>query len=942
MALTQANTAPSALERDAEMAAVSTAMDSVDHGRGQAMAITGPAGIGKTVLLELAAGEMAARGWRLLRARGDELERDFQFGAALQLFEPVVTDLPDHDRQRLFGGAAGLARPLFDGSRVLPKPDQFHPLAHGLHWLAANLAVESPIALLVDDLHWVDRVSLRCLHYLVARVADLSILVAVTVRSGQSDTPPEVERLLARPTTVSIRPRPLSPEAVAGIVGRRLGHDNQALSVACHQLSGGNPLLLTEVLASLDEAGATGLPGALSDLVSSNGTETVVQTVRHRLRSATDEARRLVDAISVMADGVDLRVVAELAGCTPSEARSAAADLSVIAVLEPGLPLRFTHPLVRQAVADDLGNDTRDRLHRAAATLLELEGSPVELVAPHLVLTRPADSSSTARILLEAARSARRAGAFPAAVRYAERGLIEPPAAPERPALLLELARADIGLGGAAWSGHLESARQAAGDGSATHRRFELAIARTLIETGRNREAAVLLAEAMDQPDLGEEARMTMLAEYSVATTIDVGSRAAGLVSARELMVDDRSLGHTRAERAVLSIVAYQRCLTDGTAKEAIDLARRSVDPERLEPNEILGRSAHSATLAFLFADALADADELASRVIQAARRRGHLVAFLGASVLRCAVALRRGDVGGAIADGEAALADADEVAWSTRPSLHANLSVAYLEADDLARARAVLPLPPGPRWEDGASYSNWLFIRGLVSAGSGDYAAALDDVLECGRRHAVIGAVNPAVIPWRAAAVELLIRRGDRAEARRINDDDLDLARQFGAVPTISMALRTGAELYPPAAAIERLVEALDLLDGADRDLERSRVLLALGMRHRRSGSLLLARRQLREALDAAETCGAVRVATRARAELRAAGGRVRRVALTGAAALTPAEQRVAEVVVAGATNREAAQALFVSLKAVEFHLSSVYRKLGITRRSELAAALR
>ena len=142
-------------------------------------------------------------------------------------------------------------------------------------------------------------------------------------------------------------------------------------------------------------------------------------------------------------------------------------------------------------------------------------------------------------------------------------------------------------------------------------------------------------------------------------------------------------------------------------------------------------------------------------------------------------------------------------------------------------------------------------------------------------------------------------------------------------------------------AEALAWLEEAAALLDGSTARLEQAKALTALGRALRADRRPSEAREPLQRAVELAEACGAGRIGEVARAELAASGARPRRTALSGVAALTPSEERVARLAADGMTNREVAQQLFVTPKTVEVHLSNAYRKLGIRSRRELADAL-
>jgi DNA-binding NarL/FixJ family response regulator len=168
---------------------------------------------------------------------------------------------------------------------------------------------------------------------------------------------------------------------------------------------------------------------------------------------------------------------------------------------------------------------------------------------------------------------------------------------------------------------------------------------------------------------------------------------------------------------------------------------------------------------------------------------------------------------------------------------------------------------------------------------------------------------------------------------------EELELARPIGAARPVGVALRAMAHVEDDEVGLLR--EAVATLDGSDAQLERARAHADLGAALRRAGEADEAREQLRLAVDIAHRCGAGALEDRALGELRAAGARPRRRATTGAGALTPSERRIAELAASGSQNREIAQALFVTTATVEFHLRNAYRKLGISGRTELGAAL-
>ena len=177
--------------------------------------------------------------------------------------------------------------------------------------------------------------------------------------------------------------------------------------------------------------------------------------------------------------------------------------------------------------------------------------------------------------------------------------------------------------------------------------------------------------------------------------------------------------------------------------------------------------------------------------------------------------------------------------------------------------------------------------------------------------------------------------------EASRLCAEEIDLSRQWGASRGLGIALRAGGMTEGAGRGLELLTEAVSVLRPSPARLELARALIDLGAAHRRAGSRALAREFLREGLDLAHALGGLALADRARRELVVAGGRPRRDATRGRDALTPSELRVAQLAAGGQTNRQIAQALFVTQRTVENHLTSTYGKLGISSRPELPAAL-
>src|SRR5262245_6545127 len=223
------------LERDRELAALDRLIGDAHAGRGAAVLIEGPAGIGKTRLLA-AARERAADRMTVLTARCSELEREFSFGAVRQLFEPPARDRDR--RERLLAGAAAPA----EGVLGAPEGDAEGTFAvlHGLYWATLNLAEERPVLIAIDDLQWSDRPSLRFVAYLAARLEGAPVLLAATVRSTDPGTDPQLlAEIAGDPLSQAVRPGPLGEAAVEEMIRERLGDAQPQFVAACIEATGG-------------------------------------------------------------------------------------------------------------------------------------------------------------------------------------------------------------------------------------------------------------------------------------------------------------------------------------------------------------------------------------------------------------------------------------------------------------------------------------------------------------------------------------------------------------------------------------------------------------------------------------------------------------------------------------------------------------------------------
>ncbi|MDQ3876263.1 MAG: AAA family ATPase, partial [Actinomycetota bacterium] len=413
-------TAEPLLERDAELAVLQAVVEGGPERRGQLVVLEGAAGIGKSRLLAAAREAAETAGMRALFARGGEFERDFSYGVVRQLFEPALLTASREERDELLSGAAELAAQLFELSEAETAgrdgEDVSFATLHGLFWLTANLASQTPLALVIDDLHWCDAPSLRFLAYLVKRTEGLPVLVAVAVRSSERGVDEMLMgEITADPMALVVAPSELSPDAAARFLADRLGRPpDQSFAAACYAAVGGNPLLLRE-LANLIASEGLAATAANAARIDELGPRAVSRAVLLRLARLPEEARRLARAAAILGDRAELQLAADLAELEQAAASRAGAALVRVDVLAQADPISFEHPVVRAAVYADILPGERSLLHRRAAELLVESGAVAEQAAAHLLSTMPAaDPFVLDQLRLAAARS-RAGGAADAA-----------------------------------------------------------------------------------------------------------------------------------------------------------------------------------------------------------------------------------------------------------------------------------------------------------------------------------------------------------------------------------------------------------------------------------------------------------------------------------------------------------------------------------------------
>jgi DNA-binding CsgD family transcriptional regulator len=875
-------------------------------GEGRLILVEGEAGVGKTHVLDVAVGSHPEA--RVLRAVAGQYEGDLAFGVARQL----------------------LGAEAFAAGRPVPADVDVGAVLDDLYLRVLALADERPLLLVVDDLHWADRPSVRLLAYLARRLDRAPLALLAGVRTGAGDLAVLREPGLG---AVTIGLRPLSADGSArllvGLLGEARARD---LSGACHQASGGNPFLLQTIARSLAEDGdATATD---QETLARGAAADVDFWVRAQIEGLGVDATAVLEAIAVVGDAAPLATVARIADCDRAATAAAVDALVAAGLLQPD-GRGFAHPLVHAAVREGIPVGRRALLTGRAARTLAAEQGDVARAASLLRGMGPLGEPWAGQLLAAAGEQAMREGAPAEAADLWRHCLAEPLAPVARFETTLALGALECAQGEVDGLSRLIRAGELAPDpaGSA---RAALARARVLQLQGEvDAKIALLEAELGRLGDAAPELAEEIEGELALLAVTATSLRARTLPRLRRLtaMVEE---GDPPGNPVALAAVAAELAM-NGRCAEGVRWATEA--RRRLDGEADGGATGPIISSVLYISEAWAEAEAHYEMVIADPRRS----AFLAADALtgRALIWLFRGDVLEAEAAARAALRLRDD--HIVQPLKYAVLADSLVEQDRVAEALEVTAGVAEPSELDQGTLGQMLVgARARVLFVAGRHAEALAAALRARDFEREWGGANPHMLRWREPATSALAALGEIEEARALAAESLGLFGDAGMPIAGALARRTVAVLAPGGPDVEELAAVVADLDSEFARLEQARTLLELGAALRVLGQIGEARKELAAARELAHECGSVRLERRAREELVATGARPRRVALSGRAALTPAEGRVVDLAATGLTNPAIAALLVISRRTVEMHLSNAYRKLDIASRKDLPEALR
>jgi DNA-binding CsgD family transcriptional regulator len=879
-----------------------------------ALLVDGEAGIGKTTLWLAAVQWARDRGFRVLSARAANAQSVLAYASLADLLEGVDASAWAHlpDPQRI-----AVDRVLLREQSADATTDQ-RAVAAAFLSVVDGLADDGPTLLAIDDLQWLDPSSAHVIGFAARRLTGpVGILATIRTESDHADTTAWLQ--LPRPDAIQrITVQPLSSRALHTIVRNQLGQPIPLAAMArIHHASAGNPFYAIELARALVESVDEILPGTLAELV------------RARIDGLDPAVRDVLLAAACMA-APTVEVVGKAIAAEPDrmiELLETAEHLGIISI--DGNRIRFTHPLLAGGVYTDAPATQRRLMHRRLASVVD----ELELRARHLALASTTSDPETLEVLDRAAASAHARGAPVAAAELVELAIALGGDTPER----------RIGLAGHCFDGGNPQRARAllertlAGLPPSPLRAEALhSLAIVRFNDDGYAEASQLLQRALaeDEPDDALRVRMlTTLAHalYNTGEPDEAWRRSEEAVAVAERLGTPGLLSQALGVRFMLSFLRGDGI--DGPSQQrALELEdHASFTPTVLKPSV-----EHALILGWI-----GELDTSYQRMQEIQRRciekgeEGELI-FIDFQVV--VNRIWRGDFAEAerMADATTELASQLGGDFPIMLGLVVRACLAvYCSQEDEARPLVADAIDASKRCGTGW-HEDWsLTALGFLETSVGNYDAALAALEPLLSRYGP--SPNPTEIvaaSYVPDAVEALTALGRVDEAEPLVDALERNGRRLDRAWMLAVGARCRAMVLAARgeldAAVQSARRALAEHDRLPMPFERARTQLVLGQLIRRDRSEATA--MLRAALTAFEELGTPMWAERARAELVGASARPR--ARDG---LTPAEQRVAELAASGMTNRDVAEALFISAKTVEATLARVYRKLGIRTRAEL-----
>jgi DNA-binding CsgD family transcriptional regulator len=889
---------------------------------GGSVLLWGPAGIGKSTILDaLSSRESAGSessgsdGTWTLRAAAAEAEAELPYLGLVDLFDGVLDrvspPLPPHLRAALDGA---LLR-----SAVPEAPQDQLAVRLAVLELLRGLAAQRPVLIVLDDIQWMDGPSAGVLQFVARRLDSVPVRVVAAERVADGGVPVRAE-MCPQPCTELAVP-PLTRTDVADILRVRFGSGVPLHRVErVYEASGGNPMFAVELGRALHERGDISPTGPLP--------------VPDRLRGLLAERLSRLSAqgrsplLIAAAAARPSRELIERCGVDPDRLSDAMEAGVVIAA--PDGAVRFTHPLLREMVYADA---RPDELRRAHGRLAEAVSDQVER-ARHRAAASSGPDEPLAAELADAASTARLRGAPATAADLAALAAERTPPATAGVAAVRRMAAALYAYEAGASDESRRYAQAALRD--ADDRRTRIEARMVLIDLAGQDQSGIgplldaAFADAMDDPQLLATVRM-----YRAVKSWYDGDRESALAELKRAEEATDQCGDT--ERLV-EILSWRGTVQGGPEGDELSLRAGELS-QQLPLRFATVRARQMSALRLLFRGEVAEAERRIEALHQAVERSGTVRQLATVLIYLQKVYARSGRCADALATGHACLRLSVDVESTHGPGLVAAASGeavggAVTAAAEYADRALSACLAAGDEDFLRSAYA----IVGHIHHMRGDAPAAVDVLRRLYELEARLSRVDPSVLMWHADYVEALATVGARREAAdvlaevRANAHRLERRVALLGLDRAEALLIAGTR--DPRDAVAFLRDAIERWTDHPYPLEVGRAWHALGVLERRAHRRAAARAALAEAVRRYAAIGATTWLAIAEADLlRLDGAR--------AAGLSDTERRIVELVRAGATNREIARSLFLSIKAVEANLTRLYRRLGVRNRAQLARVL-
>ncbi|MCD9145951.1 AAA family ATPase [Streptomyces albireticuli] len=925
--------------RSTELAFLARHAEEARRDGARAVLVRGPAGIGRTALLTAFADRLTSTGAAVLRGTG---------GAKADDGRPVLGQLLGQDPHLLPEPAA-----------TLPGTAAAHAAAYAFHRRfhrhLAGLLATGPLTLILDDAQWCDEASLRSVDFVLRRTADLPLLVLFARRTechGPGNA--MLDEFLAQGRCATLDLGPLTPADTARMAVHTLGGPvDETFLRHCVDAGAGNPDRLVRLLAGVraaglgpDAAGTRRLRGTYDTVLADSVTAHLADCPGHERAVAQALAvlgRSCADPLAALSGVTGRRLTAALDALRRNGAVEGPPRGTTGGAVEPA----DRHSAVtmrdaaRDAVLAELPPARLESLRARAARVLNDAGRPTSEIADQLVLLEELTEPWMLAALRDAAAEATGRDGSGAAVRYLRRALDAELTGTQRQVVRIELARASAPVAPATALEHL---RHALDDATDPRDRAHIAVeyGRTALGTPDAPEAVHVLGGVLEtlRTDLGTgPADAELRTSVAAALLITAVNEKAAMAEARE-RADAWPVprGDNPAERQLLAVMSALAAFDGRPARQAVALARRALRVEEPAP---VGWRVFGASVVLGLADETDEALAGLGRALSSSRDRYepwmHMTVLAGRSVVRHSA----GDVAGAAADARAAVELAETTDGPRSPMPYIALGTALLSQGQLDRAENILAR--GGRGTDRQiwEWHHYLYAKGRARRERGDLAGALELWQRCGRSLEEAGVTNPVLAPWWLPAASVLAQQGRTADAAALVESARERVRRWGTPRGIGLGLLAAGVVAEGRARLDLLAEAVDALAASPARLEQAKAQYQLGYELLRHEDTRGARRHLRGAIELATRCGYHILGGLARKLLVAAGGRMPQLAASPVDSLTDSERRVAALARRGVSNKEIADALFVTPRTVEMHLTNVYRKLDVRGRADLPLSL-